>query len=358
MKANPRISLVMATYNRAETIRTTLDHLAKQTLRPEDYEVIVVDDGSPDDTGSVVESLRPAMPFTLTYLRHPNAGPGFTQNRGMREARAPIVCLIADDIFLAPGALEAHLRAHESHPEPHYAVLGKVLQAPHLDQSLFLRRWDPFKFRELEAHEELPWFLFWACNVSFKRDFMLAHGMFHDRKGRAGAAAHEDVELGYRLAKHGMRLLYRKEAFGHHYHLENLEGACRRALERGLNWGEFRRLADDPEITVRYHVVTRRTLRDYFTVFRRAGTPQLGADRNPLLLFARIGLRAAAFNGVTVPLFWLPLARAAERRATLAPLMNTQVYRGIIAHHFFKGVALGEARDREERDAGPHVPQC
>ena len=356
MKSPFRISVVMATYNRAQTLMRTLDHLAKQTLPKSDYEVIVVDDGSPDDTERVVAELRGSLPFELTFMRHPNQGPGYTQNRGLRVARAPLVLLMADDILLAPGALEGHVRAHEEHPEPQVAVLGKVVQAPHLDQTVFLRKWDPFKFRDFEGIRELPYFFFWACNISCKRDFMLAHGMFRDRRGRAGAAAHEDVELGYRLSRHGLRIIYCGDAFGHHYHIETLDGACRRAYERGLNWEEFRELVDDPEISVRYHVLTRRTISDYAGAFRR-GNPQLGADRNPVALFGRIALRMALFNAFTVPHLWLPLARLAERSRAASHLMHRQFYRGIISYHFFKGVADGDAIGRDGKGTSPHVHQ-
>jgi len=357
MNTTPRISVVMATYNRAETLKSTLDHLARQTLPPSDFEVIVVDDGSPDDTEQVVAARRPSLPFSLTYLRHANRGPGYTQNRGLREARAPVVCLMADDILLAPGALKAHVEAHERFGEPSVAVLGKVMQSPELNQSVFLRKWDPFKFRDLDGLSELPYFFFWACNISFKREFMLAHGMFRDEKGRAGAAAHEDVELGYRLSRHGLRIRYCGDAFGHHYHIENLDGACRRAYERGLNWGDFRDHVDDPEISVRYHVFNRRTLNDYIWTFRH-GEAQLGADRNPFLLLGRIALRTLLFNTATVKTFWLPLARAAERNAAIAMLMHRQLYRGVISFHFFKGVAHGRRAGRDDAGAGPRVSQC
>lgn len=357
MSVVPRISVVMATYNRAETLKSTLDHLARQSLPPAEFEVIVVDDGSPDNTEQVVSERRASLPFSLTYLRHANQGPGYTQNRGLKEARAPIVCLMADDIFLAAGALEAHVRAHERYGEPAVAVLGKVMQSPALNQSVFLRKWDPFKFRDLEGMNELPYYFFWACNISFKRDFMLAHGMFRDEKGRAGAAAHEDVELGYRLSLHGLRIHYCGEACGHHYHIETLDGACRRAYERGLNWGDFRKLVADPEISVRYHVFNRHTLSDYLWTFRRRHS-QIGADRNPLLLLGRIALRTLLFNVVTVKGFWLPLAHAAERNAFAARLMHRQLYRGIISFHFFRGVAHGDKAYRDNAGAGPRVPQC
>lgn len=351
-----RISVVMATYNRAETLKSTLDHLARQTLPPSDYEVIVVDDGSPDDTQRVVAERRADLPFELIYLRHDNRGPGYTQNRGIGVARAPLVLLMADDILMAPGALEEHVRAHEEHAEPQVAVLGRVMQSPSLVQSVFLRKWDPFKFRDLEGIRELPYFFFWACNISCKREFMLAHGMFREQRGRAGAAAHEDVELGYRLSRHGLRILYRGGAFAHHYHVENLEGACRRAYERGLNWDDFRRLVDDPEISVRYHVLTRRTWPDYAGAFRR-GNNQLGSDRHPVLLFGRIALRTLLFNAITVPFVWLPIARLAERSTAASHLMHRQLYRGIISYHFFKGVSDGDLMSQGGKGTDTHVSQ-
>ena len=223
-----KLSVVMATYNRAETVRETIRHLSNQELDPSCYELIVVDDGSPDHTRQVVEEAREYVPFKLTYLHHSNHGPGFTQNRGLEAATAPIVLLMADDIFMSPTALKAHLDAHEANPGADVAVLGRVLQSPKLTQSVLLRNWDSFRFRIFEGQQELPYYRFWACNVSVNREFVLKCGGFREHRGRAGAPAHEDPELGYRLHLAGMRLLYARDALGFHYHVVTLESACQR----------------------------------------------------------------------------------------------------------------------------------
>ena len=211
MNEQPLLSVVLATYNRADTLQETLRHLAAQELDPASYEVIVIDDGSPDQTRAVVAEWIDKAPFRLTYLHHSNRGPGYTQNRGLDVARAPIVLLMADDIWMSPQALKQHLSMHAAHPEQEVAVLGQVRQSAALDQSVFLRTWDPFRFSDLTGLHELPYYKFWACNISIKREFVMRYGPFQEH---LGIAAHEDAELGYRLSRGGLRILYCPEALG------------------------------------------------------------------------------------------------------------------------------------------------
>lgn len=340
-----RLSVVLATYNRAETLRETLRHLAAQTLDPSSFEVIVVDDGSPDHTRQVVKEFRTSAPFEMSYLHHENHGPGYTQNQGLRVARAPIVLLMADDIFMAPATLQAHLDAHDVHPETTAAILGRVVQSPRLNQSVFLRTWDSFRFSDFTGLQELPYYRFWACNISIKRDFVLQQGLFREHRGRAGAAAHEDPELGYRLHQAGLRIYLRGEALGHHYHVVTLEEACVRNYQQGLNFDEFRALAPAPEIPVAYHVIRWKTLPDYWRTWSGPGRRHLSAsDRNPIVLMGRCAIRALAFNGLTVRCLWRPLMERAEHDPWIARRMRSAFYRGVLSHYFFRGCRDGNRR--------------
>jgi glycosyltransferase involved in cell wall biosynthesis len=328
----------MATYNRADVLPETFRYLTKQDLPPESFEVIVADDGSPDNTMEVMVEIMKQMPFQVRYIRHENRGPGYAQNTGIRAATAPVVVLMPDDIFMMPGGIRAHLTSHKTHPEQHVAVLGHIVQAPTLNQSVFLRTWDPYRFEQLPELDEYPYYMFWAINISVKRDFMLKYGMFAEDLGRGGPAAHEDVELGYRLYKHGLKIIHNKEALGYHYHYSTLDAAIRRAYERGLNLGDLFQRVPEPELVVKYHVLHGGTLGAHMRTF--AGPRRrllIGSDRHMVLLTIHYVLRFLLFNHLLVEYLWVPLLRAAEHKPVLARLAHRNLYRGAIAHYTQRG---------------------
>ena len=339
-----KLSVVMATCNRAETLPITLRHLEEQELDPGKFELIIVDDGSADNTRAVVHEWIPRLSFRVRYLHHSNHGPGYSQNRGLEIAEAPIVLLMADDIFMSPQALMRHLEMHEQHAEPEVAVFGLVKQSPTLDGSVFLRTWDPFGFRALAGMCELPYYRFGACNVSAKRDFLMRYGPFREQRGRGGPLAHEDAELGYQLAQGGLRILFCPAALGWHHHITTLDGACRKAYQQGLNFGDVRDRVGQPEIAVASHVFDASTLNDHLRIWfgprRRYVSPQ---DRNPVLLMSKYLLRAAIFNSISVDLFWRPLLERAEHDPMIARMMRASFYRGLTSFHFRKGYREGKA---------------
>lgn len=338
METHPDISIVIATYCRAETLVRTLRHLAEQDLDPARFEVIVVDDASPDNTPDVVESLAPELPFELTFFRNEqNRGPGFTQNRGIQAARAATLMIMTDDVFMTPTAVRMHLEFHREHPELEAAALGKVLQSPELNQSALMRKWDPFRFWVLERCSELPFYMFWACNVSCKRDFMREHGMFREHRGRAGAVAFEDLEVGYRLSQAGMKLHYLPDAMAYHYHIYTLEQAIDRWYMRGMNYEEFRQHVPAPELTVYFHILNLRTFREYMSVLKGPNEFR-GREKSIAWHIFRHGVRCILLNRITAPLIWSPLLRSAESVPLIERLVTRQMYRAFFYYHFLRGV--------------------
>ncbi len=306
------VSVVIATFNRCDVLGITLEKLAGQTLGPENFEVIVVDDGSTDKTEEAAESWIRSMPYELRYLRHSNRGPGYTQNRGIREARSNIIVLIADDIQPCGEFLEQHVKTHTANPGDNIAVLGKAVQSPELPQSIIHKYWDPFMYYRFDGKRELDGVFFFACNISVKKNFLLQNGMYKERKG----AAHEDVELGYRLGRKGLRIFYNERAIAFHYHIETLSKACRRAYERGRNFDMLSENIPKPFIFSLYHICS----------------PEAGFKAVAKMLPREIP-RRILFNRLTVGFFWRPLLERAESSALAAVFANGITYRGTIHYH-------------------------
>jgi len=104
------VTAAIPTYNRARYIAGALESVLAQTFG--DYEVVVVDDGSTDDTERVLEPYRER----IRYVRQPNAGRSAARNRCIREARGRFVSFLDSDDRWLPHKLESHVRALESRP--------------------------------------------------------------------------------------------------------------------------------------------------------------------------------------------------------------------------------------------------
>ena len=131
LRALPRVSVVVPTHQRPELLRRCLRALLQQSIGPQAYEIVVVDDGRQDAVRALVRALvheqaqRPDAP-ALRYLRPHGHGPASARNVGWRAARAPLIAFTDDDTIAHPDWLaqgEAALRARPDWP----ALGGRVL---------------------------------------------------------------------------------------------------------------------------------------------------------------------------------------------------------------------------------------
>jgi glycosyltransferase involved in cell wall biosynthesis len=106
----PAVSVVIATYNRAGLVQETIDSVLKQTFR--DFELLIVDDGSTDDTEEVLKSYG----GRLRYLRQENRGASAARNLGVRHARASWISIQDSDDICAPNHLETLWNAVQKRP--------------------------------------------------------------------------------------------------------------------------------------------------------------------------------------------------------------------------------------------------
>lgn len=226
------LSVVVPTHGRPERVRSLLELIDLQTLAPERFEVILVDDGSPVP----IELAGSPRPYALRLLRQDNAGPAAARNRGTAQARAPLVLFLNDDALPAADVFAKHVAAHREHAG-RVAVLGSFPFASHLSDRPFVQVLSDsdllFDFPGLRDRELHDWTFFWTCNISLPRAALEAVGGFDSERFREAIV--EDVELGYRLQQAGYRVLYRADIACEHDHDMGPDAYFRRMHRLGVN---------------------------------------------------------------------------------------------------------------------------
>jgi len=105
----PKVSVIIPTYNRAHLVAETIQSVLAQTYR--DYEIIVIDDGSTDNTADIIAG------FPVRYLRQDNQGVSAALNKGIEIARGEYITFLGSDDILLDKALEKGLKVLDEHPE-------------------------------------------------------------------------------------------------------------------------------------------------------------------------------------------------------------------------------------------------
>jgi glycosyltransferase involved in cell wall biosynthesis len=203
-----KVSVVIPAYNAESTIAQAVEHSLSQAREPLEVEVIVVDDGSTDDTAKVARSAG------ATVIRQENAGPAAARNRGWESATGQVICFTDSDCIPLAGWLEGLLDGFSE--EQVGSVAGSYENA---NSSSWLAQW---VHREImERHKRMPPFVraFGSYNVAIPRYVLEATGGFNPAYRRASG---EDNDLSYRIIKEGWRIAFRPQARVAHYHPEKV----------------------------------------------------------------------------------------------------------------------------------------
>jgi glycosyltransferase involved in cell wall biosynthesis len=241
------LSVIICTYNRAGYLKLVLDSLTRQTVSKNDYEIVIIDDGSSDNTREVVELFKPLLPISYFYQK--NSGLAAAKNHGIFASRGEIVLFLDDDDIAMPTLLEEHIKTHRKYSEQHMAVLHYTTWAQDLvvtpvmhfimDIGCFL-----FSYPRIKHGDILDYTYFWGGRSSCKRSFLIEHSVFNP-VFRFGC---EDIELGYRLSKHGLKVIYNNKAVSKMVREITFEDFCRRLIRQGRSQYVFSTLHDDPKV--------------------------------------------------------------------------------------------------------------
>jgi len=310
------LSIIIPTYNSSRTLVKLLRSIDESGF--EDREILVVDDGSTDDT---VEAIRP---FGVRYLKTPrNGGPAAARNLGAREARGEVLLFLDADVIVRRDTLERTARFFRDHPER--SVMIGVYDPEPANRGA----WPLYKALQCYSYyrsfpEVRPVTLLWAAVAAFRRDLYLDVGGFDVRYD---LPCMEDLELGRRITRRTPIYLNRGVRVRHHFPTTLRKNVADHFV-RGALWVEI--------------WFEHRSFNDYLSTPRRAAG-RLGATAAALAL--PVALAAPAALGVSAAGLLLYLAcnhdlwrTVAERRPLFLPVA--------FAMDLLLGLVLGAAAFR------------
>lgn len=249
-----RASIVVPTRNRAPGLDTLLASLSTQTVPAEEFEVVVVDNGSTDATAAVVAAWAARHPG-VRRVYEPAPGVSRARNAGIAAARGPVVAFVDDDVVTEPGWLEGALGAWDRWPEAGIvcgpADLRLAAPAPRWFGAEIGTWYSTVDFgpepRVLDRPDEVPW----GLNLAVRTDLARAAGGFAEHLGRTEGDLRggEEARFVAWIRAAGAPVVYEPRAAVHHVvpaERLRLGWLLRRAWDGGLDALEHSRATGHP----------------------------------------------------------------------------------------------------------------
>lgn len=218
-----RLSLVIATYNRAEQLMVTLGSVAMQNAEAESWECIVVDNNSSDNTRERVEAFKSEHnSLNIRYIFEQNQGLSYARNAGIVASRGDIVAFIDDDERIVSDFVSAYIDLFDQHPDA-MAAGGEIIAEYPTGRPRWMSRHterpiaNPMSFGDrvkLFPSSRIPG----GGNMAMRRRVFDSIGMFNTSLGRTGKRllGGEESDLFERIVKHEYRVYYAPRAVMYH----------------------------------------------------------------------------------------------------------------------------------------------
>ncbi len=215
-----RCSVIIPAYNAGATLGRTLAALARQDVAPGSFEVVVVDDGSTDNTADLARSLG------ARCLQQPNAGPAKARNTGARAAQGEILLFTDADCEPAPDWVRRMLAAFDA---PRVAGVQGAYRTRQVQLTArFAQAEFEDRYRLMAAYPSIDLVATYAAG--FRRELFLRMGGFDESFPEAN---NEDTDFSYRLVAAGELLVFAPEALVLHHHPATLRKYLRTKFRRG-----------------------------------------------------------------------------------------------------------------------------
>jgi glycosyltransferase involved in cell wall biosynthesis len=230
------LSIVVATRNRASSLASLFESLENAlAVVPGAAEIIVIDNGSSDDTSSVIAGWRERLPRLLPLFEE-RPGKSRALNRGLQHSRSPLLGFLDDDVRVVTDWIATIRAFFHDHPE-YAAAAGRVRLPPEVTDPELLARVAAYRSLPLydggdavREHNGLA-----GCNMALRRSVFDIIGPFNERLGPGASGAHEDADLVVRIRAAKLRIGYMPGAIVYHaVDPERFTPASFRAFQRRM----------------------------------------------------------------------------------------------------------------------------
>ncbi len=219
-KMRLQASVIIPVRNGENVLSRCLEALRRQGLPADAYEIIVVDDGSEDATATVAEQAGARV------VRQDPSGPSVARNRGVEEARAPIVLFTDADCAPEPDWLEKMLAPFAD--EKVVGVKGSYLTDQQSLVARFVQREYEAKYERMKKFPRIDFID--TYSAGFRRQAFLDAGGYDPAYSTASV---EDQEFSFRLHEKGAVMLFVPGARVRHYHVDSFRGYLRKKCKIG-----------------------------------------------------------------------------------------------------------------------------
>jgi glycosyltransferase involved in cell wall biosynthesis len=228
---HPYFSVIVPVKNGHGVLPRMLDMLSRSELPRDSWELIVIDDGSTDDSPAIASEYADLV----IRLPAPSHGPGYARNRGVERARGECVVFLDADCLVRPDTLTRLAETMMTRSDV-AAVFGAYCDEP--EAAGVVSKYRNLLHHYTHAQEPGEAQTFWAGCGCVRRAAFVAIGMYDE--WRFSRPQIEDVELGYRLSAHGYRILLQPEIQVTHLKRWTFRGMLKADfMDRGVPWARL-----------------------------------------------------------------------------------------------------------------------
>ncbi|MDD2889778.1 MAG: glycosyltransferase [bacterium] len=216
-----KASVILPTHNRAYILKDCLQHILTQSIS--DYEVIVIDDASTDNTPNVISKIKYKI-SNIKYIKlEKQSGPHAARNAGIKIATGELIIFVDSDVLVHPDFVKDHINIHTQYPD--IILQGMVRYIKDIRKATF-----KFFYTNLMSFGILV-----SQNASIKKEWLIKAGLFDETFG----VGYEDIDLGIRLQNLGLRFRYAiKQCKAYHINLPHGKKSIKEYISKHFERGK------------------------------------------------------------------------------------------------------------------------